>query len=451
MPEPTIQSDLSGLLNRYNKPIPRYTSFPTVPHWNFGSISDKSWKDSVGQTFKAENGEICLYIHLPFCEELCTYCACNKRITKNHAVETPYLESVLKEWNLYRALFSSPPKIREIHLGGGTPTFFSPENLKTLISSILSNSEPLSETDFSVEVHPNHTRYEHLEVLRNLGFNRISLGIQDFDPAVQFIIHREQSFEQTKKVVDWARELGYSSINVDLIYGLPRQTLDSIAFTMEKVGLLRPDRIAFYSYAHVPWKSKGQRRYTDDDVPKADEKIEMFITGTGLLKQLGYENIGMDHFALKEDPMFRAMKDGTLHRNFMGYTTTNSKLLIGLGASSISDSWEAMVQNEKTVELYQEKIEAGQLPLIDGHFLNRNEQSIRLKILDLMCGFKTTLSSDFNNDAYNSRVKNQLIELEKDGLIEFSNETVRVTDTGRIFIRNVAAAFDPFLMENQLE
>lgn len=392
-----------------------------------------------------------MYIHLPFCEELCTYCACNKRITKNHAVETPYLESVLKEWNLYRALFSSPPKIREIHLGGGTPTFFSPENLKTLISSILSNSEPLSETDFSVEVHPNHTRYEHLEVLRNLGFNRISLGIQDFDPAVQFIIHREQSFEQTKKVVDWARELGYSSINVDLIYGLPRQTLDSIAFTMEKVGLLRPDRIAFYSYAHVPWKSKGQRRYTDDDVPKADEKIEMFITGTGLLKQLGYENIGMDHFALKEDPMFRAMKDGTLHRNFMGYTTTNSKLLIGLGASSISDSWEAMVQNEKTVELYQEKIEAGQLPLIDGHFLNRNEQSIRRKILDLMCGFKTTLSSDFNINAYNSRVKNQLIELEKDGLIEFSNETVRVTDTGRIFIRNVAAAFDPFLMENQLE
>lgn len=401
--------------------------------------------------FIEENGEICLYIHLPFCEELCTYCACNKRITKNHKVERPYLKSVLKEWEMYRSIFPDRPKIKEIHLGGGTPTFFSPENLAHLLTSILKNSDPIPDPEFSVEVHPNHTKFEHLEVLRKLGFNRISLGIQDFDPQVQYIINREQSFEQTKKIVDWSRQLGFSSINVDLIYGLPRQTLQSIEFTLEKVGVLRPDRIAFYSYAHVPWKSKGQRRYTDEDVPQAVEKIEMFVVGTQKLKNMGYENIGMDHFALPSDPMFLAMKKGTLHRNFMGYTTTNHKLLIGLGASSISDSWRALVQNEKVVETYQEQIESGHLPLIDGHQLTNFEKIIRRLILELMCQFETHIPNETDWPYHFLTVKHQLQDLEKDGLVELFDSTVRVTDLGKIFIRNISAAFDPFLTENKNE
>jgi oxygen-independent coproporphyrinogen-3 oxidase len=440
-----MPTDLTSLLHKYDVPLPRYTSYPTVPYWDFESINPEIWKNAVRQTYLNENGEICLYIHLPFCEELCTYCACNKRITKNHAVEEPYLEAVLREWRMYLELLPGTPVIREIHLGGGTPTFFSPAHLMHLIRSITKDCKIAEGHEFSVEVHPNYTSDDHLEALQSVGFNRISLGVQDFDPLVQFTINRMQSFEQTKHVIDQARSLGYSSINIDLIYGLPKQTLEGIENTIGKVKELMPDRIAFYSYAHVPWKSKGQRRYTDEDVPKAAEKIAMYSLGNKLLTEMGFESIGMDHFALPTDKLVKAYTAGNLHRNFMGYTTTNHKLLIGLGASSISDTWTAFVQNEKTVEDYQSRVFAGEFPLVNGHLLSERDLLIRRYILDLMC--KGRIRIDPGNFAHKDldRIYKRLGAFDADGLIAVSGYDIRVMPKGRLFIRNICAVFDEHL------
>ena len=443
-----MSDSILSLLHKYDLPTPRYTSYPTVPYWDFSTLNEARWKQSVIETFKAENGEICVYIHLPFCENLCTFCACNKRITKNHAVESPYILAVLKEWSMYLAMLPSKPIIREIHLGGGTPTFFSADNLVQLINGITKDSTVYPNHEFSVEVHPNYTTEEHIEKLASVGFNRISLGVQDFDPKVQYVINRIQSFERTKEVVDWARKYNYSSINVDLIYGLPHQTVDSVTYSVEKINSLMPDRIAFYSYAHVPWKSKGQRRYTEADLPAAAQKWEMYHTGKQLLEEAGFISIGMDHFALPDDKLFTAAAKGALHRNFMGYTTTKSKLIIGLGVSSISDSWNAFAQNEKVVETYEAKINEGVLPLIHGHLLTDEDLVIRKKILELMCENKTNLDSElFSSDFLESAfVKLRL--LEADGLVTIDGQNIQVTTKGNSFIRNISAAIDARLWRN---
>lgn len=446
-----MNTDLTTLLAKYDLPTPRYTSYPTVPYWKYNTLSIEDWKNSVIKSSETENGEICLYIHLPFCEELCTYCACNKRITKNHTVEVPYLECVLKEWQMYFSLFKVQPIIREIHLGGGTPTFFSPENLITLIKGITNNCKISDDHEFSVEVHPNHTSKAHLDALKSVGFNRISLGVQDFDQKVQFIINRIQTFEKTKEVIDWARELDYFSVNIDLIYGLPMQTVNGMVKTFEKVKELAPDRIAFYSYAHVPWKSKGQRRYSDEDVPKADEKLAMYRQGNKLLTEMGFVGIGMDHFALPTDKLLKAYEKGEMHRNFMGYTTTNHKLVIGLGASSISDTWTAFAQNEKEIETYQEMIIAGQWPIINGHQLTALDLIIRKHILNLMCTDTTTLKPDELGEIFYKHIISKLEGFIADGLATFSNNTINITPKGKLFIRNISSSLDEYLYSNQSE
>ncbi|MFN4082413.1 MAG: oxygen-independent coproporphyrinogen III oxidase [Bacteroidia bacterium] len=445
-----MATELFHLLQKYDVALPRYTSYPTVPFWNNEKFNINDWKQSVARTFENENGEICLYIHLPFCEELCTYCACNKRITKNHAVEQPYLKAVLAEWKMYLNIFSDKPIIKEIHLGGGTPTFFEPKALTQLISEITNSGSIAKNHEFSVEVHPSFTKPEHLEALRNVGFNRISLGVQDFDPKVQYIINRLQSFEQTKHIIDETRKLVFESVNVDLVYGLPLQTNKSIEFTIKNIGLLKPDRIAFYSYAHVPWKSKGQRRYTDEDVPKAKEKLIMYQTGSNLLKQMGYLSIGMDHFALPEDKLMKAFEAGKLHRNFMGYTTTNHKLLIGLGASSISDTWNAFAQNEKEVEAYQEKVMAGKLPVNNGHLLNNDDLIRRSYILDLMCNGRVKLDKKNFNESELDEVFLKWQEFESDGLLKLNklNLEIILTEKGRLFVRNISSVLDKYLNAN---
>ena len=434
--------DQFRLLSKYDVAVPRYTSYPTVPSWDFQTIQGDNWKSAVIRSFKQENQELCIYIHLPFCEELCTYCACNKRITKNHAVEIPYLESVLAEWEMYRALLADTPVIREIHLGGGTPTFFSPEHLKQLINGITKHAIVANDHAFSVEVHPNYTNEQHLVALQEVGFNRISLGVQDFDPVVQFIINRPQTFEQTQHVIKTARALGFTGVNIDLIYGLPKQTNDSIKLTMDKVKELMPDRIAFYSYAHVPWKSKGQRRYTDEDVPVAEEKLQMYQTGSAYLHQLGFSHIGMDHFALPTDALMLAYQVGKLHRNFMGYTTTNHKLVIGLGASAISDTWDAFAQNEKGVEAYQDAIASGRLPIINGHNLNETDQLIRKHILDLMCRDTTTLVEEQLPAGTFDAIMERLSGFVEDGLISIEGGKISILPSGRLFIRNICSAID---------
>jgi len=310
---------MENLIKKYNTTAPRYTSYPTMPFWNSASFSVKSYKLGIAQHFEEQNQNgISLYIHLPYCESLCTYCGCNTRITVNHAVEMPYIKAVIKEWKLYLALFPTKPLIKEIHLGGGTPTFFSAENLSFLISEILKDAIVTENPSFSFEAHPANTTENHLKSLYNLGFKRLSLGIQDYDLQVQKAINRYQTNKQVADIVEIARNIGYTSINFDIVYGLPFQHLGSTENTIKEVLKLRPERIAYYSYAHVPWKRPGQRAYDETHLPEANLKLDMFIKGRALLLENGYEAIGMDHFALPNDSLAIANKNGSLLRNFYG-------------------------------------------------------------------------------------------------------------------------------------
>ena len=425
-----------GLVSKYNIQAPRYTSYPTVPYWD-NHLDEPKWIEHIKQAFIKYNKDgISLYIHLPYCESLCTYCACNTRITVNHKVETPYIESLLKEWQLYLYQFEGKPLIKEIHLGGGTPTFFSPENLAYLLSSILSTVDIATNHDFSFEGHPSNTTKEHLRALYDLGFERVSFGIQDFDEKVQDTINRYQTFEEVKQVIDQAKEIGYTSINFDLVYGLPYQTIESINDTITKIISLNPERIAFYSYAHVPWLKPGQRKYSEKDLPADAYKRSLYEAGKELFMKAHYVDIGMDHFALPNDTLFEAFNAGSLHRNFMGYTTNTTKLLVGLGCSSISDTWDGFAQNSKTVEEYQKVVNDGHFPIFKGHSLTEEDLTIRQHILDLMCQHKTVV------DKYYYEAEDKFKEFINDGLIQVKDHTIYITKTGKLFLRNVCLAFD---------
>lgn len=427
-----------NLISKYNVPAPRYTSYPTVPFWE-DNLNEEAWKSSVKETFKIHGDEgISLYIHLPYCESLCTYCACNTRITVNHAVEKPYVETLLKEWQLYLAQLGKKPLIKEIHLGGGTPTFFSSENLAHLISSILKTCQIAKDHDFSFEGHPSNTTAQHLQTLFDLGFRRVSFGVQDFDVTVQEAINRHQTFEEVKTVFETARKIGYTSINVDLVYGLPFQTPHSVGETVKKVIELFPERIAFYSYAHVPWLKPGQRKFSEKDLPVDSIKRQLYSIGRVLFTAASYCDIGMDHLALKNDPLFSAQEQGTLHRNFMGYTTGNSKLLIGLGCSAISDSGTAFSQNIKTVEEYMNAVNEGHFPISKGHILSAQDIIVRKKIMDIMCKGKTSLVGATALTSLFSR----LVEPLKDELVELRGDDLVVTPIGKQFLRNICLAFD---------
>ncbi|WP_276349219.1 oxygen-independent coproporphyrinogen III oxidase [Daejeonella sp. JGW-45] len=428
------------LIKKYNVAAPRYTSYPTVPYWNEELWDEDQWFNSARNSYYESSGDgISLYIHLPFCENLCTYCGCTTRITKNHHVEGPYIDAVLKEWDMYTRVLGGKPCISGIHLGGGTPTFFSAENLARLINGITANAILLPDADMSFEGHPANTTGEHLKTLYQCGFRRLSLGIQDFDPAVQEIINRRQSVGQVEKVTSAAREIGYTSVNYDLIYGLPLQKLSSVINTISEVIRLKPDRIAYYSYAHVPWIKPGQRRFTEKDLPVDDEKRTLYEQGRNLLQQAGYHDIGMDHFALEGDTLYLASRNGKLHRNFMGYTHEYTKLLIGLGISSISDSWYGFAQNVKQVEAYLKSINNNKFPLIKGHILTPDDLLIRRIILDIMCRGKAIISSQ--HSSYNDFME-RLKPLEEDDLVRIKDDEVLVTSTGKAFLRNICMCFD---------
>ncbi|WP_044397496.1 oxygen-independent coproporphyrinogen III oxidase [Lacinutrix sp. Hel_I_90] len=443
-----------SLVNKYNIAGPRYTSYPTVPYWNMDTFSLKKWKSSLIHAFNESNRNegISLYIHLPFCESLCTFCGCNKRITKRHEVELPYINAVIKEWHLYCNLFSIKPKIKELHLGGGTPTFFSPENLDYLINEILKQATLAEDYEFSFEGHPNNTSETHLQTLYNLGFRRVSFGVQDYNETVQKAIHRVQPFENVKKVTEMARQIGFTSIGHDIIFGLPFQTEAHVEDTIEKTKTLGPDRIAFYSYAHVPWiKGNGQRGYNDNDLPTAVTKRKQYETGKKQLSDAGYIEIGMDHFSLKTDTLYQAMENGTLHRNFMGYTASKTQAMIGLGVSAISDSWYGFTQNTKGIEDYYHLIEAQILPIFRGHILNDEDLIIRQHILNLMCQFETSWN---DNRVVFKELPDTLIrlkEMETDGLIEIQAKSITVTEKGKPFIRNICMAFDVLLQRKKPE
>lgn len=436
-----MERRIEALIEKYNRPVPRYTSYPTVPDWDAEAFSKNEYLNVLESSF-SKNGEegISLYIHLPYCESLCTYCGCNTRITVNHAVEKPYINAVLKEFFLIRKHFDKKPIVREIHLGGGTPTFFSPKNLQGMLLDILSEVDLHPDFEFSFEGHPNNTTYEHLKTLYDVGFQRVSFGIQDVDEKVQKAINRIQSVESVREVTQWAREIGYSSVNYDLIYGLPFQTAEGIAKTMDIVKELMPDRIAYYSYAHVPWKRPGQRAYSEKDLPSPEMKRELNRIGQEILLDLGYTFIGMDHFALPKDELVSAMENGQLHRNFMGYTKNPGKMLIGLGVSSISDVDMAYGQNAKSVEGYMEQIEEGKLPIVKGHLMASTDQEIKEKVLRVSCDkrFDESMLEGSSNE-----VRNALSEMLMEGLLIIEEEHYVVTELGSQFLRNICALFDP--------
>ncbi|WP_324069050.1 MAG: oxygen-independent coproporphyrinogen III oxidase [Flavobacterium sp.] len=443
-----------SIVQKYNVPGPRYTSYPTVPYWEEEKFHLEDWKRTLLQSFKETNHTegISLYIHLPFCESLCTFCGCNKRITKRHEVEDPYITAVIKEWKLYCDLFPRKPIIREIHLGGGTPTFFSPENLERLINGILQFATIAPEHEFSFEGHPNNTTKKHLQSLYDLGFRRVSFGVQDYSTTVQEAIHRIQPFHNVAKVTFWAKEIGYTSIGHDLIFGLPFQTITEVKDTIDKTKSLFPDRLAFYSYAHVPWiKGNGQRGFNDEDLPKDDEKRMLYEEGKKQLAQNGYHEIGMDHFALDKDSLYTSFNEGKLHRNFMGYTASKTQLMIGLGVSSISDSWYSFAQNEKTLEDYYTHLEENQLPIFRGHLLTPEDLIIRKHILNLMCQFTTSWKDNSLDFPELSTVLNSLEEMREDGLLTIQNDTITVTEKGKPFVRNICMAFDLRLIRNAPE
>ena len=437
---------MTDLFAKYDVPAPRYTSYPTVPFWT-NSPTTEQWLNELETAFAEESATWSLYFHLPFCESLCTFCACNTVITRDHGREEDYIDLLSKEWRLY---LDRIPALRErallgLHLGGGTPTFFSAENLERILKPILMETRTATaQFEASVEVHPGHTTRDQLVSLRRLGFTRISIGVQDFDPEVQRLVNRHQPYEVTKSVTDIARELGYTSVNYDLIYGLPRQTEESFPKTVEKTIELRPDRIALYSFALVPWIKPAQRSYKDEDLPRAGEKRALYEIAREMLARAGYVEIGMDHFALPHDGIAQAQRKGTLHRNFQGYTETRTRVLLGLGVSAISETPTCFHQNEKAFPVYERRVRQGQIPTLRGHLLSDEDRQLREQILTFMTRFEVNLRPEQTSDAAVF-----LDPLILDGLVELRDTKLILTDSGRPFLRNACMFFDQRLRQQQ--
>ncbi len=437
---------MTDLFAKYDVPAPRYTSYPTVPFWTDSPTTDQ-WIEHLNNAFVAETATWSLYFHLPFCESLCTFCACNTVITRDHGREEGYVDLLSTEWKLY--LDRVPALIRRpllgVHLGGGTPTFFAKENLERILKPILSKTRiDKKRFEASVEVHPGHTTREQLVMLNDLGFTRISIGVQDFDPEVQRLVNRHQPYEVTKSVTDIARELGYTSVNYDLIYGLPRQNPERFRETVEKTIELKPDRIALYSFARVPWIKPAQRSYKDEDLPVAGEKRALYELAREMLAEAGYIEIGMDHFALPHDGMAEAQRKQTLHRNFQGYTETRTTVLLGLGVSAISETPTCFHQNEKAFPVYERRVRNGEIPTLRGHLLTQEDRQLREQVLQFMTRFEVGLEPQQREDA---RVFLQ--PMIDDGLVELANETLRLTEKGTPFLRNACMFFDKRLRSQE--
>jgi oxygen-independent coproporphyrinogen-3 oxidase len=437
---------VKDLLKKYDVPVPRYTSYPTVPYWGAAPTEDQ-WMTALENALKPADASWSLYLHIPFCETLCTFCGCNTSITKDHAKGLPYVDSLLKEWAFYREHqpLLAERKLRNVHLGGGTPTFLSADELTRLLEPMLESAgwDPVTGSG-SIEIDPRRTNREQLVALHKLGFERVSLGVQDFNPEVQRLVNRIQPEEITKNITDTARELGYASVNFDLIYGLPKQTERSFAHTVETTIRLRPDRIALYSFALVPWIKPAQRLFKDEDLPHGEVKRQLYEQAREALLANGYVEIGMDHFALREEPLSLAMQNGKLHRNFMGYTEHRTDVLLGLGVSSISETPTAFHQNEKVLPLWEQKVLSGKVATHRGHMLTNEDQRQREQILRFMTRGHTHLEEREADEA-----KLFLAPMLSDGLVTLENAELKITEAGKPFLRNACAFFDLRLRQAQ--
>ena len=429
-----------NLFKKYDVPAPRYTSYPTVPYWTQNPTTEQ-WLKDARDAFQKPQMTWSVYIHIPFCETLCTFCGCNTSITKDHSREVPYVGMIHKEWELYKKAIPEMKErpILQLHLGGGTPTFLNPDNLRRLLEPMLSGMtlDP-SHFEGSIEVDPRRTTKEQLQVLRDLGFSRVSMGVQDFNPEVQRLVNRKQPREMTDKLTAEARALGYTSVNFDLIYGLPKQTEASIREMAEITVQMKPDRIALYSFALVPWIKPAQRLFKDEDLPAGEEKRKLYEISREILLRGGYVEIGMDHFALPTDSLSLSEQRGTLHRNFMGYADSRTDVMIGLGVSAISEAPGCFHQNEKVLPVYERRVEAGEIPTLRGHLLTDEDRRRREQILRFMTKWEVELESDEQA----KDVGEFLSSLIQDKLVTLENRTLRLTDQGRPFLRNACMALD---------
>lgn len=430
------------LIQKYNRPGPRYTSYPPVPFWN-NTPTKEEWITHLKSCYREEEG-VDIYAHVPYCESLCYYCGCNRTITKNHEVEDFYLAGILKEWEIYQEKLGFSPRINSLHFGGGTPTFLSPANLEKLIRAILKNKS--GSFLGSIEIDPRTCNDQHLEVLLRNNIKRVSLGIQDFDPIVQKAINRDQSQDLVEELVFKLRKKGFSSVNFDLIYGLPKQSLDSVSKTIEIVTKMNPDLIAFYSYAHLPDRIKNQRLIKTEDLPSPEVKRSLYDLGKKLLMENAYVDVGMDHFAKPSSFLYQAMVDKKLHRNFMGYVDKKSNILIGLGPTSISDSGRSFIQNIKDVKAYEEKVMTGELPFEIGHTHNTNDLLIQEIILAMMCHNEIVIKNK-ENIPYWEEISRELNNFSDDGIIKREADKIIITEEGKGFVRNIAMSFDYYLRE----
>ena len=444
------------LLTRFDVPGPRYTSYPTADRFveAFSQTDLLQALDLRNHGLGQKNRPLSVYVHIPFCESLCYYCACNKIITKHHEKAAPYLRYLAKEIELYTAAVGMGQSLSQLHLGGGTPTFLSNDELRELMSMLKRSFSFVAGGEYSVEVDPRTVNEERLSLLQELGFNRLSFGVQDFDPEVQIAVHRIQPVNQVFDLVASARKLGFESINIDLIYGLPKQTPESFDRTLLQVNEIRPDRIALYAYAHLPERFKPQRRILASELPVPSSKIAMMSRSVDALMNAGYVYVGMDHFALPEDALAVAKRQGRLHRNFQGYSTQPDCDLIGLGVSAIGRMGGTYSQNAKTMEDYVDMLDNGQLPIVKGLALSRDDLIRRAWIMAIMC--QGHVQYDAFNEAWLIDAKKyfapeiaQLEVLQIQGLVALSSGGLQVTPLGWFFVRGVAMVFDKYLQADR--
>ncbi len=449
--EPNVVFDLN-LIHKYNKSGPRYTSYPTAVQFS-PKLDDERYQQIAQDTNEDPIPRpLSLYFHIPFCDTVCFYCACNKLATKNHALAGPYLEHVYRELAMQSRLFDNDRQVEQLHWGGGTPTFLSHHEIRELMAVTRQNFHLADDStgEFSIEVDPRETDAETVALLREVGFNRMSIGVQDFDPAVLKAVNRIQPREVTLETLQSARQYGFRSINLDLIYGLPMQTVESFSRTLDEIIDLKPDRLSVFNYAHLPERFKPQRRIQVIDLPSATDKLQILQNTIRQLTDAGYVFIGMDHFARPDDELVQAQREGRLHRNFQGYSTHAGCDLIGFGATSIGMVGDSYSQNLHRIDEYNARIDAGRLAVYHGIELNRDDLIRREVITQLMCHFQIqtdTLSATLGIDfwEYFQREKMALQPMLQDGMIVMSRSGIQVTPSGRLLIRNICMEFDHYL------
>ena len=433
---------------KYSRPGPRYTSYPTAPEF-----SEQFTQDDLKDYYKKQSNDraISLYIHMPFCRSACYFCGCNTIFTSKEDKKVRYIEYLKKELNILKNHLNTNRLVTQMHFGGGTPTFFSPEQLEEVIIAIKEVFPNFScDAEVSCEVDPRHFTVEHMQVLKNGGCNRLSFGVQDLDETVQKTIHRIQPFELTQNVIKIARDAGIHSVNTDLIYGLPHQTRESFKKTLEKMITLNTDRFAVFNYAHVPWLMKTMRKFDETTFPKPETKLEMLRDTIDFFTSNGYKMVGMDHFAKPEDELFKAISKGELHRNFQGYTTKGGADLIGIGLTSIGNGVDYYAQNFKDLEPWENALDNGDLPVFKGYRLSSDDQLRQFVIMELMSNFALNITrveseSNINFKDYFADALEALKEFEDAELIVVSDDKIEVSQTGTMLIRNICMPFDAYL------